>query len=156
MAHVLTLLIPLIQVPPHLFAASDAAYQQMMNNTKDQAMLVRLFRFVENGTLIYTSRSLESLGPERPRTQRRSSLTLPSLELPRERRRRMASRQRRRKPIWRTGLSTPTQFSNPMAMPKPSGTTTRPGLESSSGSTSTTWENWLEASSTFTSWRSRG
>ena len=24
------------EVPPHLFAASDGAYAQMMNNTKDQ------------------------------------------------------------------------------------------------------------------------
>ena len=29
-----------VQVPPHLFAASDGAYAQMMNNTKDQSMLV--------------------------------------------------------------------------------------------------------------------
>ena len=28
------------QVPPHLFAASDGAYQQMMNNSKDQSMLI--------------------------------------------------------------------------------------------------------------------
>merc|ERR1712076_106896 len=28
------------EVPPHLFAASDIAYQQMMNNTKDQSMLI--------------------------------------------------------------------------------------------------------------------
>ena len=28
------------QVPPHLFAASDGAYAQMMNNTKDQSMLI--------------------------------------------------------------------------------------------------------------------
>ena len=28
------------QVPPHLFAASDGAYQQMMNAGKDQAMLI--------------------------------------------------------------------------------------------------------------------
>ena len=38
--HFLTLKTSVIQVPPHLFAASDAAYQQMMNNTKDQSMLV--------------------------------------------------------------------------------------------------------------------
>ena len=28
------------KVPPHLFAASDGAYAQMMNNTKDQSMLI--------------------------------------------------------------------------------------------------------------------
>merc|ERR1719268_727098 len=28
------------EVPPHLFAASDGAYAQMMNNTKDQSMLI--------------------------------------------------------------------------------------------------------------------
>jgi len=28
------------EVPPHLFAASDGAYQQMMNNSKDQSMLI--------------------------------------------------------------------------------------------------------------------
>jgi len=28
------------EVPPHLFAISDGAYQQMMNNTKDQSMLI--------------------------------------------------------------------------------------------------------------------
>merc|ERR1711887_371526 len=28
------------EVPPHLFAASDGAYQQMMNNAKDQSMLI--------------------------------------------------------------------------------------------------------------------
>ena len=27
-------------MPPHLFAASDGAYQQMMNNSKDQSMLI--------------------------------------------------------------------------------------------------------------------
>ena len=27
-------------MPPHLFAASDCAYAQMMNNTKDQSMLI--------------------------------------------------------------------------------------------------------------------
>ena len=27
-------------MPPHLFAASDGAYAQMMNNTKDQSMLI--------------------------------------------------------------------------------------------------------------------
>ena len=32
-------------MPPHLFAAADGAYQQMMNNSKDQSMLVRLFLF---------------------------------------------------------------------------------------------------------------
>ena len=31
---------PDLQVPPHLFAASDGAYQQMMNNSKDQSMLI--------------------------------------------------------------------------------------------------------------------
>jgi len=28
------------EVPPHLFAAADGAYQQMMNNSKDQSMLI--------------------------------------------------------------------------------------------------------------------
>ena len=28
------------EVPPHLFAASDGAYQQMMNQGKDQSMLI--------------------------------------------------------------------------------------------------------------------
>ena len=36
-----------VQVPPHLFAASDGAYAQMMNNTKDQSMLVS-FAFEDN------------------------------------------------------------------------------------------------------------
>ena len=36
-----------VQVPPHLFAASDGAYAQMMNNTKDQSMLVS-FAFKDN------------------------------------------------------------------------------------------------------------
>ena len=28
------------EVPPHLFAISDGAYQQMMNDAKDQSMLI--------------------------------------------------------------------------------------------------------------------
>ena len=28
------------EVPPHLFAASDGAYQQMMHQSKDQSMLI--------------------------------------------------------------------------------------------------------------------
>ena len=32
-------------MPPHLFAASDGAYAQMMNNTKDQSMLVSFSGF---------------------------------------------------------------------------------------------------------------
>ena len=30
------------EVPPHLFAASDGAYAQMMNNTKDQVKQIKL------------------------------------------------------------------------------------------------------------------
>ena len=32
--------LPRNEVPPHLFAASDGAYAQMMNNSKDQVKMV--------------------------------------------------------------------------------------------------------------------
>ena len=38
------------EVPPHLFAISDGAYAQMMNDAKDQSMLITL---VLNRKIIY-------------------------------------------------------------------------------------------------------
>ena len=78
------------------------------------------------------SRSPASLGPEKRRTPKRSSPTLPSSEPLRARRRRMESLQRRRRPTWRTGSSTRTQSSSLMAMPKLSGTTIPQDSENSS------------------------
>ena len=164
------------QVPPHLFAASDGAYAQMMNNTKDQSMLVSLEGFQFPNNLHQHAhhhhqhahhhhhrhhqhqhalpRSLASLVPVKQRTPRKWSPTLPFLELPRERKRRMVNRRQRRKPTSKIGLWTPILSWNPTATPKPSETTTRRGLASSSGSTSTTWESWLGGSSTSIFWRS--
>ena len=114
-----------------------------------------------------------SLGPEKRRTPKRLSLTLPSSEPLRARRRRTESLQRRRRPTWRTGSSTRTQSSSLMAMPKLSGTTIPQDSENSSEcellhllnlptfhfssfiATSTTWESWLVVTSTFTSWKSK-
>ena len=164
-----------VQVPPHLFAASDGAYAQMMNNTKDQSMLVS-FAFKNNHfcfLIQILSRSPVSLGREKRRTRKRSSLTSPSSEPRRARRRKTESLQRRRRPTWRTGSSTRTQSSSLMAMPRLSGTTIPQDSENSSEcellylpnlstfhfssfiATSTTWESWLVVTSTFTSWKSK-
>merc|ERR1712226_1717257 len=107
------------EVPPHLWAITETAYRNMLQNGKNQSMLI-------------TGES----GAERLRTPRRSSRAWPWLPPP-------ARKPLLRRFLLRTRLLPLTPSWSPTVMPRPQGMTTPPGLVNSSVSTSMLPVSWL-------------
>ena len=134
-------------MPPHLFAASDGAYQQMMNNTKDQSMLITGESGAgktENTKKVITYFAI--LGA----SEGKKSKDAPKDEVKKAN---LEDRIVNTNPILESYGNAKTirndnssrQF---LFETFPPIYHFRPGSVSSSGSTSTTWESWLVASLT--------